>query len=143
MATPSTLGSQRERQRLEVERGVLAPQPLGPGPQLRFVEGVVEAHHRHPVADLWNSPEGAAPTALVGESGVTSDGCASSIVAQLSDQRSYSASGISGAVERVVALVVVRDERAQLLGARRHLRRDGHGQAATPAPTTASGSAAS
>ena len=45
----------------------------------------------------WNSPEGAAPTVWVGESAVTSDGSAASRSRSSRTNRSYSASGISGA----------------------------------------------
>ena len=59
---------------LQVELGYLAAQALGPGPQVRLFEGVVEAHHGTPVPDGLEQPEGAAPTVCVGESAVTSDG---------------------------------------------------------------------
>ncbi len=44
----------------------------------------------------WKRPDGAAPTALVGESGEASDGCSSSSSRSSRTRRSYSASGISG-----------------------------------------------
>ena len=97
MATPSTLGSLEKSRSLQVQIGNLAAQALGPGPQVRLLEGVVQAHHGTPVPDGLEQPEGAAPTVWVGESAVTSDGSAASSSRSSRTRRSYSASGISGA----------------------------------------------
>ena len=36
---------------LQVQIGHLAAQAFGPGPEIRFFEGVVQAHHGDPVPD--------------------------------------------------------------------------------------------
>ena len=43
---------------LQVQIGDLAAQALGPGPEVRLVEGVVQAHHGDPVPDGLEQPEG-------------------------------------------------------------------------------------
>ena len=148
MATPSTLGSQ-EKARLEVEVGVLAAQPLGPRPQLGLVERVVEAHHRHPVADLGEETRRGGAHRLrrrVGR-GQRRDG-RPRVWRSSTTRRSYSASGISGASSAWYSslwwTISARSSAARaaasggtVAGGR------GHGQAAMPAPTTASGSSAS
>ena len=91
----------------------------------------------------WKRPEGAAPTALVGESAEASDGCSSSSWRSSRTSRSYSESGISGEssvwYSSLWCLMSARSSStraADVLVA-------GHRQAAMPAPTTASGSSAS
>ena len=95
----------------------------------------------------WNSPEGAAPTVWVGESAVTSDGVGGLEVTKLPHQEVVLGVGDLRGVEHVVALVVIGDQLAQFGRPGRRRRPPGaalsHGQAAMPAPTTASGSVTS
>ena len=66
--------------------------------ELLGAEGVVEAHHRHPVGD--RGEEGrrrARPPSAVGESGTARSGCSASMARSSRTRASYSASVISGA----------------------------------------------
>jgi hypothetical protein len=131
----------RERQGREIELGDEPDQPLGPAAQLGFGLRVVEAHHRDLVPDLREQGRrgGANPEARrVGRDQFRVIGLDRP---QLAHQRVVLGVGDLGAVEHVVPLVVMIDERAQL---GRPLRRRplGH-QRAMPAPRTRSGSVAS
>ena len=113
-----------------------------------------------------NSTDGAPATRRVGESGLHELGMGVLEQPQLADQRVVVGVGDLGRVELVVPLVVMRDQRAELLDPPRRdrLRRPkrrpsaegypgamprwagrgrGHDPVATAAPTTASGSPAS
>ena len=105
------LGLAGERQRVEVEGGVLAPQPLGPGAQLGLVERVVEAHHGHPVTDLLEEARGRGPHGVGGRVGRGELGVLLLQLAQLADEQVVLGVGDLRRVERVVQLVVVPDER--------------------------------
>ena len=136
--------------------GCDAGHAVEPGVQLLDAEGVVEAHHRRPVLHRGEQHRRCPPTRRVGESAVTSSGWASSSTAA-PDQGVVVGVADLGGVELVVAVVVVRDQAAELLARvpRRHLPRSGcracagayraayAAEAATAAPTTASGSRAS
>ena len=157
------LGLAREGQRVEVERRVGPAQAVAPGAQLVLVERVVEAHHRDAVAHLLEETRGRGTHRLGRRVRRHQGGIVRLELAQLKDEDVVLRVGDRGRVEHVVELVVVPDQRAQLLDARHRLGRDvpaavpagavlaraptvalpRHGQAAMPAPTTASGSATS
>ena len=148
MATPSTLGSHENASVLQVEVGYLAAQPLGPGPQLRLVEGVVEAHHRHPVADLgWNSPTGRAAHRAASASRAWPARDGPPRAAQLArpggrTRRRGSPARRACGSSSLWCSISARSSAARAAASGRDLASaGGHGQAAMPAPTTASGSA--
>ena len=139
------LGLAGERERLEVEPGVQASQPLRPRPQLGLFERVVEAHHRRAVADLGEETRRSGAHRPGRRVGPGQRRVVRLEPAQLHDEEVVFGVGYLGRVDRVVQLVVVDDQRANSAGRRRRLGGDGrgHAQAATPAPTTASGSSSS
>ena len=91
------LGLAGEGQMLQVELGDLAAQALGPGPQVRLLEGVVEAHHGTPVPDGLEQPRGRRADRLRGRVGGDERRVGGLEVPSSRTNRSYSASGISGA----------------------------------------------
>ena len=116
MASPSILSSHSKS--APATAGIDAGDAVDPGLQLVEVEGVVQAHHGHPVlATEAKSTDGAAPTRWVGESAVTRSGCSSSMRPQLAQEGVEIGVGDLGRVLLVVLLVVVGDLGPQLLDA--------------------------
>ena len=112
MASPSILSSQTKA----VSGGDLLGQPVGPGLELLGAEGVVEAHHGHPVDDRGEEGRGRRPDRRGGRVGDHQLGMLVLDGTELADQVVVLGVGDLGVVEAVVALVVVGDEGPQLLG---------------------------
>ena len=136
------LGLAREGERVQVEIGRLAPQPLPPRPQLVLAEGVVEAHHRDPVAHLLEQARRRGAHGVRRRVGCRQRWIVRLQLPQLHHEEVVFGVGDLGRIEHVVQLVVVDDQGAQLRRPLRRLLRDVR-HAAMPAPTTASGSSAS
>ena len=144
------LGLAREGESLEVDVGRLPPQPLAPGPQLVLAERVVEAHHGDAVAHLLEQARRRRAHGVRRRVGCRQRRIVRLELPQLHHEEVVFGVGDLGRIEHVVQLVVVDDALPQLGRPVHRLLRDaavwsgaGHGQAAMPAPTTASGSSAS
>ena len=153
MATPSTLGSHEKasdaRSRAGSWRRSRSAQARSSASSNALSRLIIGTRWR----TSWNSPDGAAAHRVASASrACASSGWSASSCRSSHDEEVVLGVGDLRRVEHVVQLVVVGDQRAQLLGPRRRLGRDAavlaaaagsHGQAAMPAPTTASGSSAS
>ena len=149
MATPSTLGS---HEKASVSRSMSGACRRSRSAQARSSSSL-NALSRLIIGTRWRTswkrPDGAAPTACVGESGVASAGIVRLELPQLHHEEVVLGVGDLGRIEHVVQLVVVDDLLAELrrpgcrLAGATSLPRARPRQAAMPAPTTASGSSAS
>ena len=128
------LGLAREGERLEVEVGRLAAQPLAPGPQLVLAERVVEAHHRDAVAHLLEQARRRRAHGVRRRVGCRQRGIVRLELPQLDHEEVVFGVGDLGRIEHVVQLVVVDDLLPELGGPVRRLLRDA--AVSVPVPAT-------
>ena len=124
MATPSTLGSQEKASASRSRSGACRRSRSPQARSSSSSEGVVEAHHRDPVADLLEQARGRRADGVRRRVGRRQRGVVRLELPQLHDEEVVLGVGDLGRIERVVQLVVVHDQRAQLLGPRSRLLRD-------------------
>ncbi len=119
MARPSIFSSHTKA----VSAGNLLGQPDGPGLQLLGAEGVVEAHHGHPVGDRGEQGRRGRSHRGGGRVGHDQIGMVGFDGPQLPNQGVVLGVGDLGVVETVVPVVVITDQRPELLGPGRRIRR--------------------